>query len=614
MTFSETKKLPKKIKIIISVAASLIVAVCLAVIIGMVIEKNNPENSKIIVYRKNNTDIIRINEKELVVNLKNTSDFKCDKRSGRVFFSVESSYSDGLYDLYFVEEKSGEITSPKLIDYAVEKNFSVSSGKVYYLKFNNKTSANDACVCDVDSNKIKVFAENVDSIYTLDGAESVYFIKMHGSTQVLYEYSNESPAEISRNISNIFSYENENKPHILFETKSQADNNSNQLYIAFPGQQPELICDNVSNVLYDNYKAGGNLYYFTTSEESVSWSYVISDAYEESDLTMERPVRSDFFSFFGISAEYNEALRKYQDKLVRDEIRQALNIMTENGEFSAPVYSAFVYNENGTFKLAENIDPTRVFAVAAFGEPKIIFEDTTVTEAQSDMDSLVSIAQRSAISEVLDYARSLVANSVVSNGVEVAVYSEENGNPVMSELHDYDKTKTLFSFSDSGERIFALERGSQTGKLTLYSNSIDTNHKVTERINVSSDVSSYWINDKSIFYMKSDIGKDTGDIYVFDGNSSTKISNAANAFMLSGENEVFIIKDNNSDYSEPVASYYCFSDDTESEIAKDVIVSTFVHQNGSAAFITSDNNKLFIFTDGSSGFISDSVDEILLFN
>ena len=82
MTFSETKKLPKKIKIIISVAASLIVAVCLAVIIGMVIEKNNPENSKIIVYRKNNTDIIRINEKELVVNLKNTSDFKCDKRSG----------------------------------------------------------------------------------------------------------------------------------------------------------------------------------------------------------------------------------------------------------------------------------------------------------------------------------------------------------------------------------------------------------------------------------------------------------------------------------------------------------------------------------------------------
>ncbi len=613
MISSETKNMSPKTKTLIAIAAILVFVLCSVVILGIIAGKNNPENSKIIVYKKDNTDIIRINDKELVVEIGNTSDYKSDKKNGRVFFASESSYSDGLYDLYYVEEKSGEISSPKLIDYAVDKNFSIVSGNVYYLKFNNKVGANDACVCDVDKNKIKVFAENVDSIYTLEGAECAYFIKMHGSSQVLYEYAGESPKEIGRNIINIFSYESEDKPHILFEKTIQDENQKNQLYVTFPGEQPELICDNVSSVLYDNYKAGGNLYYFTTSDESISWSYVISDEYQESDVNMTRPVRSDYFSFFGISVEYNEALRKYQDKLVRDEIRQALNVMTENGEFSAPVFSAFVYNQSGTFKIADNIDPSRVFTVSTFGDPKIIFEETQINEALSDMDSLVSIAQRSTISEVLDYARSLVSGSIVSNGVEVAVYSQNNGDSVVTELHSYDKTKTLFTFSENGERIYALEKGSQTGKLNLYSNEIKSDYKASERVNISSDVTGYWVDDKSIIYLKSDIRKETGDIYLFNGDTSSKISNAANAFMLSGEKGAFILKNYDLNSSEPAATYYFYNHNKEILVSEKIIVSSFTHKNGSAAFITEDN-KLYIFTDEKSGFVSDSVDEVLLFN
>lgn len=611
MIFSDVKNLSKKTKTIIISAAALVLVLCSVIIFGIITGKNNPENSKIIVYRKDNTDIIRINDKEITIDIKNTAEYKSDKKTGRVFFISESSYSDGLYDLYYVEEKSGEITSPKLIDYAIDKNFSIASGKVYYLKFNNKVGANDGCVCDIDKNKIEVFAENVDTLYPLDGSESVYFIKLHGSVQVLYEYNGESATEISRNIINIFSYESDNKPHIIFEKSVQTENN--QLYIAFPGEHPELICDNVSEVLFDNYKAGGNLYYFTTSEESISWSYVIADNYQESDLNMTRPVRSDYLSFFGISLEYNEALRKYQDKLVRDEIREALNMMTENGEFSAPIFSAFVYNENGTFKIAEKIDPTRVFSVSTFGEPKIIFEEVKLNESLSDMDSLVSIAQRSTMSEVLVYARSLVAGSVISNGVEIAVYSEKSSKTILTEMSDYDKNRTLFSFSENGEKIFALEKGSQTGKLNLYSNEIDSNLKASKRVNVSSDVSGYWINQNNIIYMKSDIGKDTGDIYLYDGEKSSKISNAANAFMLSGENGAFILKKYDLKSVNPTATYYFYNQNNEIIVSDEIIVSSFIHKNGSAAFITKDNN-LYIFTDETTGLVSDSVDEILLFN
>ncbi len=614
MTVSSNKTLPKKVKTALFIAAALIVIVCGAVIIGLIAGKNNPENGNIIVYSKGNTNIIRIDDKEMTVDLEGSDGFKCDEESGRVFFTTESSYSEGLCDLYYVEVNKGEITAPRLIDYAIEKNFSVVSGNAYYLKFNNKNSANDGCVCYVDKNKIEVFSENVESIYALDGAETFYFIKMHGDNQVLYEFSDGNPKEISRGIVSLFSYNNDEKPHLLFEKNSEADISSKELWVVYSGESPQLICDSVSTVLYDNYISGGNLYYFTTAEESVSWSYVISDSYAESDLTVKKPVRSDFFSFFGISTEYNEKLREYQDKLVRDEIRETLNIMMENGEFSAPVFTAFVYNSEGTFKLADSIDPSRVYTVSAFGEPKIIFESTEVESAKADMDSLVAIAQRSTMSEVLDYARSIVSESVTSKGMEVTVYSQDSG-AVVSSLDEYDKTKTLFSFSDDGNRIFAFERGSQTGKLTLYSNSIGSDHKASKRANVSSDVSSYWFEDDKVFYMKADIGKDTGDIYSFDGKQSVKLSNAANAFMLGGNDGIYVLKNNENSGSEPVADYYFASKDKESLIGNKIIVSTFVHNNdGSAAYIADKDRKLYVYNGKEAGLISDSVSEILLFN
>ena len=172
MTNSSNSKVSKKLKIGLISAAVTVIVLCIAVIIGIIAGKNNPENNRIIVYSKNNNNIIRIDDKEKVISLEGSSGFKCDDANSRVFFTTESGYSEGLYDLYYVEIEKGEITDPKLIDYAVEKNFNVSSGKVYYLKFNNKNSANDGCVCNIDENRIEIFSQNVEEIY--DSAKLKY--------------------------------------------------------------------------------------------------------------------------------------------------------------------------------------------------------------------------------------------------------------------------------------------------------------------------------------------------------------------------------------------------------------------------------------------------------
>ncbi len=583
----------------------------LIVIITQIASSNNPENNGFLVYRTGGEIIARINGKERRVTDMSAQNFKCDEENDRIFYIVASSRYDGLYDLCYIEKHGSELLAPKIIDVGIEENFNVVSGKIYYLKKNTSAGANDGCVCDIDNGKIETFSENVENIYALDGTDKLYFTKMHGANKVLYSYKNETPEEICRDIVNVFCYNDTEKPHIIYERKSQVNAGMTELYIAYSESEPELICDNTYLVMFDDYSAGGNLYYYTSSTESISWSAVISDEYAESDKTVTKPVRDSFFAILGISAEYNEALRKYQDKLVRDEIRVALNESVENGEFSAPVFTAFAYNSHGSFKIAEKIDPKNVYTVSDFGNPQIIFENTEITANQTDMGTLVSIAQRSTVREVIEYARSLVNESVKSKGMAFAGCCDSG--TVSYELQGYDRHKTLFSFSESGSRIFAFVRDANGERLSLYTNSINDRLMPSSNINVDNGLSSYRIVEDAVIYLKADTGKNTGDLYSYDGEKSVKLSNAASAFTVKNPENIIILKGNNVSDSNPTADYYVFNGEEEIPIDSNIIVSTFsVEESGKAVYITGDKS-LKVYYGGKNSSISDSADEILMF-
>lgn len=604
----------KRIKTVLVGAAALVALVCAVVVITQLFGSSKAENSSIIVYRKNNESIVRIGSYEMTLPDSRAADFKCDSEKNRVFYTVESSYADGLYDLYYVELRRSELTEPKIIDYGIEKNYALVSGKVYYLKENEDAGANDGCVCDIDKNKIETYSTNVENFFPLDGSDVVYFIKMHGEKRVLYKYASASPIEVCREIERINYYNNCDIPHIIYEKKSVVNTGMTELYIAYSEGAPELICDNTYAVSYDEYSPNGNLYYFTLSGENISWSYVIADQYEESDKTVTKPKRTDFFSFFGISTQYNEALREYQDKLVRDEIRAALNESMEKGDFSAPVFTAFAYNENGNFKIAEKVDPANVISVSAHGEPKMIFEATEVVPSSTDMGALVDIAQRSDMAEVIEYARSVVESSVTAQGMEFAAYGSEGS--VSYEFKGYDKSKTTFSFSENGGRIFALVRDIQGERLSLYTNSLDEKLMPSAEKNIDTGISSYRFIGDSVLYMKADIGKNTGDVYAYDGESNQKLSNAANAFTVEKSDDIIIIKNHNSLASSPTADYYIYSDGEEELVGEKIVVDSFMStEKGKAAYISNadDGGSLYVYSKGKSACVSGGVSEILFF-
>lgn len=608
------EKLRSNIKTVIIIAAAVVAIICAIVIVCQIKNDTEPQNTLVAVYKSGGKSVIRIAGKELTVEDVGADNFVCDKDNNRVFYLINSASSESLYDLCYVELKKGEITQPKIIDFGIEKQYSISGGKVYYLKFNRTIGADDGCCCELEEKKIETFAENVSAIYTLDGAGEIYFTKLHGDARYLYRFDGEAPVAAAKNVVGIYAYNDTEKPHIIFET--QPSNGVTALYIAYAGAQPELICDNATNIMYDSYVAGGNLYYFSSSEESVSWSYVISDNYAESDKDIERPKRTDFFSILGISSEYNEALRKYNEKLIRDEIRAALNESVENGDFSVPAFTAFAYTPNGVIKVADGVDPEKVYSVAAHGNPKIIFESVKVLAGETAIDTLVAIAQRSNLGDVIDYAKSLVSDSIASDGLAVA--ANIDGALTVNLLSDYDKDKTLFSFSEDGNRIFALVRDSAGEKLSLFTNALDASCVPSEKVGADTGISSYRFVENEIVYLKTDVGKSSGDVFTYDGEKTEKLANAVNAFTIENGKDVVVLK--NYGYTAgfvSTADLYVSEDGEEKQVCTAVSTDGILcTESGCLGFISVDESgakSFMIYADGEAVTVAAGVSEIILF-
>ena len=97
------KRIPDKVRLILVIAAAAVVIVAAVVLTLFFINSSKPENNSIVVYKTSGSIGIRIDGLEKSVSDQTAANFKYDSDNKRVFYTVESSYSDGLYDLYYIE-------------------------------------------------------------------------------------------------------------------------------------------------------------------------------------------------------------------------------------------------------------------------------------------------------------------------------------------------------------------------------------------------------------------------------------------------------------------------------------------------------------------------------
>ena len=150
------KRLPDKVKKLLIIAASVVALIAVVITAVYFIGESKPENNSIVVFKTSGAIGVRIDGLETYVSDSTASNFNVDTENNRVFYTVDSSYSDGLYDLYYIEKKRSEITEPKIIDIGVSDSYDVVSGNIYYLKKNFSAGAYEGCFCDIENNKINI--------------------------------------------------------------------------------------------------------------------------------------------------------------------------------------------------------------------------------------------------------------------------------------------------------------------------------------------------------------------------------------------------------------------------------------------------------------------------
>lgn len=546
-------------------------------------------------YNENGAPIINLDGRTLEIEDKTASGFCYDEKNGRMYYTVASSYSSGTFDLYYTEVKAaGGLTEPKLVDYGIREPYYMSLGgkMLYYTKVNAAGNAVEGCAFDTSKKKITSFAQNVEALYVPENTGEVYFTRLHGENRVLYRYpasgSENAPEELSRNVTTVKLFDSVEAPQLFFETAA-AQGVSSQLSVVYPGERPLLVCENAARVLYDDYEADGNLYYFVGDREELSWRQVISDDLSEEDSQLKEPQKSDFFSIFGISFGYSAAKAEYEKKLERDEIRGALDAAFANGSFGAPVYDAYVYNDGGSVKLVDSVNPDEVMAVSGSGEPKIIFESTKVASTDLDISALQLVCDNSGVDSAVEYASEALSGSVVRNGLKIAVYYE-------GAVSDYEFNGPSGSadilFSQDGKRVFAFLGGEASGCVSVYSSELTEELKPQTLESVDTNVSSYRLDGGSLTYLKLEAGKNYGDVYGFSGGEKVKLSNAAYAFSVREEQGVLSLKNYSGSGEKMKADYYCCTESGEKQVEAGVLVnSVTTGESGTTAFLCPDGKK-----------------------
>lgn len=127
----------------------------------------------------------------------------------------------------------------------------------------------------------------------------------------------------------------------------------------------------------------------------------------QDDELIKEPNRNDYTFIFGFSIQYQLDMSKYNRKVSRDKIRQALDEQIKDDSFTQG-YNLYARTADGSKKIAENVVPDEVFAVSASGEPAAVFYMTELSDSTVRMSDLDSQLGSSSVESVVKTAVSAV--------------------------------------------------------------------------------------------------------------------------------------------------------------------------------------------------------------
>ena len=521
-----------------------------------------------------------------------------------LIYTTASAKVSRKYDLYLcsIKNSSNAKKGAKLLDYGVEKEFRYNNGTLYYSKQNPDNLSVMTTAYDIKKNKKSDIDFAIKELFLPENGDSIYYLKQLPNSQSLYVYSSsDGSRELVKNAANIHFYDNGENCEILFETESYNEGEA-ELFSVSSGKNPVQIATMVSSVLYDSYSPGGNLYYFVKKESPASWRDIIDDDMAQDDELIKEPNRNDYTFIFGFSIQYQLDMSKYNRKVLRDKIRQALDEQIKDDSFTQG-YNLYARTADGSKKIAENVVPDEVFAVSASGEPAAVFYMTELSDSTVRMSDLDSQLGSSSVESVVETAVSAVKACIKKTGY---LYADTHSTqPVKLDAYNGKKAEFIIS----GDKLFVKSFDASNDTFLLFRHTV-TNGVVSAAEMLDASIKACNIIGADVWYRRSVTGSSLCDLYKYS-TEKEKIDGDVASFVELPDGSVLIVKNFVSSSDGEIADLYLYDGKKTSLVAEKVELKNMKYSDKGISFIRSggdlciySKNKLAIIDGGAYNIIA----------
>ena len=617
----ELQKRRRENRLIIKVLSAVVcaaVALSVFLVVGASLEEKNAE-SFFVMYTKDSEDYMACKKGSFRVVNGTITKTMFSKDGNIVFYLTRSRVAPEKFDLFCCElgDKKRLDKGGFIVEVGVEGTLYMNQAgdRLIYTKMSDNGLEAVSYLYSVENKRSVKIASDIKELYVFSSENTAYFLKRTGTKTVLYKYPFGKSAErIAENILVSHFYEADGVSVLLYETGTETAG-ATQLNIISGSNAPKTIASEVTGVAYERYTAGGNLYYFKSDKSVADWRDIIPDDLEKSDAAMKEPLKSDYTFVFGRSYRYNRAMDKYNEKVSRDSLRDAIDGYLNQENMLGSMKDCYVYTSGGSHKLAYGASADNVLAAATQGPPAIVFHRYEYQKSDTEFSDLYYIMTRSGITAAVNEAAEVLSDVSSSKGVHISV----NGNPegIALTIDNDALRQDSLSFSSDGKTLYYVLEDKDTGLYALYKTMItDIDSAQPELLDEGLDGFTF-VSDTGC-YRKPTANRQSGTLYRLSEDKPQKIVDDVASFEVFKDGGILIFRNFVKVQSEAIADLYYYEDGNVVRIDERVSLRHLrYHHAGEIAYIReySDDagGELCVFIDGNTKKIDTDVNAVLVF-
>lgn len=607
--------------LILKILAVVVISASAIIVLFLVFSKSQQQEESFfaVAYSKAGVDYCKSSEGEFKLPSDRKSKTIITKDGKRLFYFTASQINTSKLDLYCCELTSKRKISKGgyMVDSGIGSDISVdfSGNFVIYSKKNDSTGENTFYLYNTEKKNSTKIDSNILDIYILPGIQCAYFTKILNSEKALFKYVfNNPPEKIAAKIKEVNYFESVGKSILIYET-NESNAEGSDLYLISGLDEKLLISSNVSDVLYEKYSAGGNLYYFKASVTNINWENVIPDDIKLEDSQITEPNKDDYKFIFGYSYKYRKALIVYNEKLGRDDLRSALNRLIEEDNLIAAYFDCYAYNSTGTFKVGEGVSPESIYCVSIASAPSAVFAKDGYEESKVKFSKLCAMLDNSDINKVTAYASDIIKNSTASQGVHIAYPEHAEGLDL--KIDENEALNCEFRYSADGNDVFVMIKDADAVESTFFKISVKDGN-ISQREVIDANITSFDFSADTVWYLKNGKESSEGPLFSYSAGNIKLAVDAVYSFISFEDNSVLFFQNHTQNQSGLSADLYRFSGDSSILMSNNVDLRS-LRSNGSKdlSFIRNYNSdtggELCVFVGDKMEVIESDVSEILLY-